>query len=361
MTESRAPYMEWAKKRPKAAIDLALSNILACTLSDLPGAREAVDLAGDSPDGYTPLVQAIAQSHGVAPEDVTTAGGCSGANFLAIAALVEGGEEILIESPNYDPIPGAARMLGAGVSSFARRFDEGYRIDPDRVAAAVGPDTRLIVVTNPHNPSGVLASEEEMAGLARVAEKTGTPVLVDEVYLDTVLENRPASAATRSPLFVATSSLTKAYGLASLRCGWILASPEITRRIRRARDVMDVWSAIPADRLSVVAFGHLNSLAKRTRRLVEDNTRLVRTFLAGRAELSCVESRSTIAFPRLLGVSDSTELVRRLFEESGVAVVPGSFFDSPAHFRLSFGGATEPLASGLAAIGQVLDSMKSSS
>jgi aspartate/methionine/tyrosine aminotransferase len=358
MTESRAPYMEWAKKRPKAAIDLALSNILACTLSDLPGAREAVDLAGDSPDGYAPLVEAIAHRYGVAPDNVATAGGCSGANFLAIAALVEGGEEILIESPNYDPIPGAARMLGAGVATFPRLFEEGYRIDPDRVAAVLGPDTRLIVVTNPHNPSGVLASEEELSGLARVAEKTGTPVLFDEVYLDTVLENRPASAATRSPLFVTTNSLTKAYGLASLRCGWTLASAEITRRIRRARDVTDVWSAIPADRLSVVAFRHLDLLAQRTRRIVEDNTRLLRAFLAARTDLSCVESRSTIAFPRLLGVSDASDFVGRLFDESSVAVVPGSFFDSPSHFRISLGGATEQLARGLAAIGQCLDSMR---
>src|SRR5262249_25153944 len=202
-------------------------------------------------------------------DQVTTAGGCSGANFLAIAALIEAGEEVLIESPNYDPIPGAARLVGGAVATFERRFEEGYRIDPARVSAAVGPDTRLIVVTNPHNPSCVLASEEEMSGLARVAERTGTPVLFDEVYLDTVLENRPAPAATQSPLFLTTSSLTKAYGLASLRCGWILASPEITRQIRTAREVMDVWSPIPSDRLSVLAFSQMDRLAARTRRVVE--------------------------------------------------------------------------------------------
>ncbi len=109
MTQSRAPYMEWAKKRPLPAIDLAGSNLLACSLSDLPGAREAVDIAGESPDGYAPLIEAIATYSGVPPERVATAGGCSGANFLAIAALVEAGEEVLIESPNYDPLPGAAR------------------------------------------------------------------------------------------------------------------------------------------------------------------------------------------------------------------------------------------------------------
>jgi aspartate/methionine/tyrosine aminotransferase len=355
MTQSRAPYMEWAKKRPLPAIDLAGSNLLACSLSDLPGAREAVDIAGESPDGYAPLVEAIATHSGVSPERVATAGGCSGANFLAIAALVEAGEEVLIESPNYDPIPGAARLIGAGVSTFERRFEEGYRLDPERIAAAIGPETRLIVVTNPHNPSGVLAAEEELAGLARVAERTGTPVLFDEVYLDTVLDDRPAPAATRSPLFLTTSSLTKAYGLASLRCGWILSSEEITRRILRTRNVMDVWSPIPSDRLSVVAFGQMNRLAQRTRRIVEANTRLVRAFLAGRPELSCVESRSTIAFPRLLGVADASEFVRRLFEQMGVALVPGSFFDSPAHFRIGFGGATDPLERGLAAIGRALE------
>jgi aspartate/methionine/tyrosine aminotransferase len=355
MTQSRAPYMEWAKKRPLPAIDLAGSNLLACSLSDLPGAREAVDIAGESPDGYAPLVEAIAAHSGVPPDRVATAGGCSGANFLAIAALVEAGEEVLIESPNYDPLPGAARLLGAGASTFERRFEEGYRLDPERIAAAVGPETRLIVVTNPHNPSGVLASEDELASLARVAERTGTPVLFDEVYLDTVLEDRPAPAATVSPLFLTTSSLTKAYGLASLRCGWILSSAEITRRILRTRNVMDVWSPIPSDRLSVVAFGQMDRLAQRTRRIVEVNTRLVRAFLAGRPELSCVESRSTIAFPRVLGAADASEFVRRLFEETGVALVPGSFFDSPAHFRISFGGATDQLERGLAAIGRALE------
>src|SRR5712691_2341066 len=164
VTESRAPYMEWAKTRPAPAIDLAGSNLAACSLSDLPGAREAVDLAGESPDGYAPLVEAIASCYGVAPDRVATAGGCSGANFLAMAALIEGGEEVLIESPNYDPLAGAARMLGASVATFERRFGDGYRIDPERIAAAMGPETRLIVVTNPHNPSGVLASKEEISG-----------------------------------------------------------------------------------------------------------------------------------------------------------------------------------------------------
>jgi aspartate/methionine/tyrosine aminotransferase len=355
MTRSRAPYMEWAKRRPTPAIDLAGSNLLACTLEDLPGAREAVDLSGESPDGYRPLLEAIAARYGVTPDRVATAGGCSGANFLACAALIGLDDEVLVESPNYDPLPAAARMLGSSVSTFERRFEEQYRIDPDRVAAAISPRTRLLVVSNPHNPSGVLASEEEMAGLERVAQAAGVHVLVDEVYLDTILDSRPTPAATRSPVFVSTNSLTKAYGLSSLRCGWALASAEVTEKIRRARDMVDVSGPIPAERLAHLAFRSLDQLALRARRVIDANSRLVAPFLERRPELECVPPQATIAFPRFRDRSDAGPFVERLFEETRVAVAPGSFFGSPAHFRISFGGSTEKLEQGLEAIGRCLD------
>jgi aspartate/methionine/tyrosine aminotransferase len=355
MTRARAPYMEWARGRPRPDVDLAGSNLLACTLDDLPGAREAVGLEGESPDGYPPLVEAIANRYAVSPDHVATAGGCSGANFLTCAALLDAGDEVLIEHPAYDPLIAAAKMVGARVTFFERRFDEGYAVNPDRVAAALTSRTRLVILSNPHNPSGVLASEDSLEEIARVAGAAGIHVLVDEVYLDAVLEGGQAPAATRSALFISTSSLTKAYGLASLRCGWALASPEIARRIRRARDVVDVWSPIPSDRLSVVAFRHLDRLAARAHALVRINAGLVEGFLAGRQDLECVRSRATIAFPRFADGRDADSFTERLFARYRVAVAPGSFFDSPAHFRLSLGGLTEKLREGLASIVRCLD------
>ncbi len=348
--------MEWARSRPRPDVDLAGSNLLACTLDDLPGAREAVALEGDSPDGYLPLVEAIATRYAVSPDRVATAGGCSGANFLVCAALLDAGDEVVIERPAYDPLIAAAKMVGARVTFFERRFEEGYALDSDRLAEALTSRTRLVVLSNPHNPSGVLASEVSLEGLARVAVSAGVHVLVDEVYLDAVPEGGQAPAATRSPVFISTSSLTKSYGLASLRCGWALASPEIARGIRRARDVVDVWSPIPSDRLSVVAFRHLDRLAARAHALVRTNAALVEEFLAGRRDLECVRSRAIVALPRFADGRDAGPFAERLFREHGVAVAPGSFFDSPAHFRLSFGGSTENLRRGLASIARCLDS-----
>ena len=355
MAHARALYMEWAKSRRKPAIDLAGSNLLACTLEDLPGARAALDIAGESPDGYAPLVEAIARRYGVASDRVATAGGCSGANFLALAAVLDAGDEILIERPAYDPLIAAAKMLGAHTRFFERRFEDDYALDPGQIAAAIGPMTRLIVLTDPHNPTGALASEASLDALARLAANAGLSVLVDEVYQDTVLGERRPPAATRSPVFLSTNSLTKAYGLASLRCGWALASPEMAERIRRARDVVDVWAPMPADRLSVLAFEHLESLAARARSLIQANASLVASFFSSRSDLECVRSRATIAFPRLVGTEDAGAFARKLLERHGTAVVPGAFFGAPAHFRISFGGATDRLAAGLEAIARCLD------
>lgn len=352
MTRARSPYMEWAKSRLKPAIDLAGSNLLACTLDDLPGAREALDLVGESPDGYEPLVERIAARYRMAPENVASAVGCSGANFLALAALVEAGDDVLVETPGYDPLPAAATMLGANVVRFERRFEDGWRLDPDRIARALTPRTRVVVISRPHNPSGVLVGEEDFETVGRLAERIGAAVLVDEVYLD-LPGGRPA--ATISPVFVSTNSLTKAYGLASLRCGWALASPAIAERIRRARDVVDVWGPIPGDRLAVIAFRGIDRLAKRAHRLFAANAALVESFLAQRKELEVVPSRATIAFPRFRDGRDSSPFVEKLFANHGVAVVPGTFFDSPAHFRIAFGGETGALERGLAAIGKCLD------
>ncbi len=347
--------MEWAKTRPRPEIDLAGSNLYACTLDDLPGARNAVDIAGESPEGYPPLLEAIARRYGVLSDQVSTAGGCSGANFLACAALLEAGDQVLVERPFYDPMPAAARLLGARVRTFERRFEDGYDVDVERVAAALTPRTRLILLSNPHNPSGALARPESLLALGALAAQRGIHVLVDEVYLDTVFDGRPAPAATLSPAFVSTSSLTKAYGLASLRCGWTLADPGVARRIRRARDLVDVWAPMPSDRLSVVAFANLDSIAARARRIIEANRNAVGAWLAGRPDLSCVPSRATIAFPRLEGCEDASPFAERLFARTGTAVAPGRFFGFPEHFRLAFGGRPDQVAAGLKAVSATLD------
>lgn len=348
--------MEWAKTRPVPEIDLAGSNILACSIDDLPAALDAVALDGANDNGYAPLIEAIGARYKVDPERVTTAGGTSGANFLVFAALLDAGDDVLVERPGYDPLLGAARMLGARTVRFDRVFDAGYALDPERVRAAMTPRTKVIVITNPHNPTGVAVDPAALDEVGRIAEAAGARVLVDEVYRD-VTGDSGEPAAARGDVFVTTSSLTKSYGLSSLRAGWTIAAPDLTYRIRRARDVVDGTGAIVAERLAVLAFEHLDTLYLRARAILARNKELADAFLAAHPELEWVPSSGTIVFPRIKGEADATPFVERLLHDRHTALGPGSFFEAPAHFRLGYGGEADRIREGLARVSAALQTL----
>jgi aspartate/methionine/tyrosine aminotransferase len=346
--------MEWAKTRPAPDFDLAGSNILACTLDDLPGARDAVSLAGANDTGYAPLIEAIAARYGTSADCVMTASGTSEANFFVFAALLEPGDDVLVERPGYDPLLGAARLFSARTVRFDRSFDEGYRLDPDRVRHALTPRTKLIVVTTPHNPTGVPVDGAALDEVGRIAERAGAHVLVDEVYRDVTTDTgRPAAA--RGDVFITTNSLTKSYGLSSLRAGWIIASAEVAYRLRRARDVVDGTGSIVAERLATLAFQHLDRLRDRARTILERNKALADGFLQSRGDLEWVPSAGTIVFPRIKNVEDAGAFVERLMRERRTAIGPGRFFEAPAHFRLGYGGDTGKVRAGLDRLAAALD------
>jgi aspartate/methionine/tyrosine aminotransferase len=250
---------------------------------------------------------------------------------------------------------GTARLFGARVVHFDRAFDEAYALDPGRVADAITHRTRLIIITSPHNPSGALARQDQLEEVGRIADAQGALVVVDEVYLDTVGGTLP-TAARLGDTFLVTSSLTKSYGLAGLRCGWILSWPAIAVRLRRARVLVDGSGSIVAERLCVLAFELLDALLARARTLLATNLALTLEFLRGRPELRFVEpGGGTVVFPRLEPVDDATPFVERLAHDYVTAVEPGRFFQAPRHFRLGFSGETTALRGGLDAIGTALD------
>jgi aspartate/methionine/tyrosine aminotransferase len=354
MPQTWAPYMHWAKIHEPARWELSGSNLLPCSLADLPGWEEHVELHGPNDEGYAPLTTSIGAHYGVLPARVCTAAGASGANFLAIAASVRPGEAVLVESPGYDPHAGSARLIGAEVRTFVRRFEDGFKLDSEAIAAALTPHTRMVIVTNPHNPSGVRATEDELRALARVADERNVRVLVDEVYLD-ASPGRGDYAASLSSGMISTSSLTKSYGLSGLRIGWAVASGEIAEEMRRVRDVVDAVGSFPAERLGVLAFRHLEALSARAENILGPNREMVEHFVDTYDEIEWVTpTGGAVAFPRIQGLDDVGPFVRLLRSQYDVGLVPGSFFDTPEHFRIAMGGAREVLEGGLAALGRAM-------
>jgi aspartate/methionine/tyrosine aminotransferase len=344
----RSVYMRWAKEHAAARYNLANSGLLGCETADLVLEPGDVQVNAANRDGYPPLLEAIAARYGVTPEGVVTAQGASGANFLALSALVDYGDEVLVERPTYEPLLAALEFLGGRVRRFGRRFEDGWRVDLDDLQSRMSDRVRLIVLTNPHNPTGVLLPSDEIAEVGRMAEKAGALVLVDEVYRDVLLDEAPPSHVHLGPQFVATNSLTKSYGLSGLRCGWILCEPELAGRIRRAKDFMEAVNAVPGETLGVAAFRQLPRLAERSRAILDPNLLQVHAFLEAHREwLDCVvPPRSVTVFPRLRREEDSDALHDWLRGRE-TSIVPGRFFEAPRHFRLGFAVQPENVAKGL--------------
>jgi aspartate/methionine/tyrosine aminotransferase len=350
-----APYMHWSKTHERALHDLTGSNLLPLGIEELPGGIEAVRLTGPNDEGYTPLVESIAARYGVEADRVCTAPGTSGANFLAMAALIRPGDEVLVERPTYDPLPGAARLLGAEIRRFDRAFEDGFQPDPERVAGAVTARTRLVVLTNLHNPSGVLIPEATIREIGVVAESVGARVLVDEVYLETAFDVSPRPAATVSDTFISSNSLTKTFGLAGLRCGWAIASPTVAEAMRRARDVVDAVGSFPSETLATVAFAQIDRLLDRAREILVPNLRRLGETVEGAPDLAwATPEGGPGGFPCLLGTEDAEPFVEFLEREFETSVAPGRFFEAPAHFRVAIGGAVDRVSLGLDALDQAL-------
>ncbi len=348
-------YMEWAKLHSGGKYNLAASGVRWYALQDLPVTLADLEINGPSAYGHPPLQEAIARRFGVSTDMVVAAAGASLANHLAMAVAFEPGDEVLIERPTYELLLSTAHYLGAKVTRFARRFEDGFRIDLRELEAALTSRTRLIVLANLQNPSGALADNATLAQVGALARSVGARVLVDEVYLEALFEQRPKSAIHLGNEFMVTSSLTKAYGLNGLRCGWVLAAPELARKMWRLNDLFGVIPAHPAELLSVIAFKHLDHVAASAKALLQNNLVLLHEFLEAHPELQCHKPAfGTVAFPKLLE-GDVDELCAVLRENYETTVVPGKFFEMPQHFRIAVGGETQMVKEGLERLGQSLE------
>jgi len=353
--ESSSPYIEWVKTQPRAKYNLATSGVANYPLAELPVHLEELEISGPSWYGYAPLQERLARHAGVPEECVVSAIGTSMANFLAYSGALEPDDDVLIEHPAYGPVLEAAEFLGANVKRFYRRFENGFAVDPAEIERAFTQRTRLVVLTNLHNPSGAFLSMETLRAIGEIAGRRGARVMVDEVYLEMFFDPSVRSAFHLGETFLITSSLTKVYGLSGLRCGWILAAPELARRMWRINDLFGNIPAHTAELLSVIALDHLPKIAARSKALLTANRRLLDQFLDSRKDLESLRPPcGTVVFPRLVrgNVDDFFKLLREKYE---TAVVPGRFFEMPQHFRIGIGGDTEALRIGLDRISAALD------
>jgi aspartate/methionine/tyrosine aminotransferase len=357
------PYMRWAKRRltSYAPMNLGMSGVAGVTSDDVPVALAMPYWAPEGEYGDPELRAAIAAREGVPPAHVLVSAGSSLANFLVYLAEARGAH-VAVESPGYEALLRLPEAVSGTASAFRRDPARGWRVDPASLRAAVSLRTRLIVVTDLHNPSGVRLHPDDLALLLAEAHRVDAAVLVDEVYRELDLEPRPTAARPNGrPVdrVIVTNSLTKAHGLGGLRIGWILASPDRIERMTQWNDLVCPAHPVPSIAIAKAYLKQADARVATNRERAAAQLELADAWVRGRRDVSWTKPHGGISgFLALRPGSDGDAFAEHALGKHGLVVIPGSFFQARDHVRISYGLPLPDLDRALGVLGDALDSWK---
>lgn len=357
-------YMTWAKERLEHGDihNLGSSGIRQLvSIDEILAIIPEIDFTHTNEDGLPALREAVAARYRVKPEQVLASEGTSLANFLIMAAAVRPGDPVLLEEPYYEPLASVLHALEAAVTTVPVDGPEGHAALLDRIRDPRGPRWRLVVITNPHNPTGAQIEESVLSALAEACEITGAVLHVDEAYREMLFETPAGCASCGRPGVVTTSSLTKAFGLSHLRIGWAIGPPDLIRRAVRIHDNLGVVHPYLTESIGariLAAPGRLDGWRETVRRRVEANRSKLGALLRSEPRLvGELPAAGILAFPRWSGtpeMPDVESLCSRARAEARVAVVPGRFFQRPENLRIAVGGTEETVAEAIDALAAFL-------
>jgi aspartate/methionine/tyrosine aminotransferase len=377
MPEFQPFVMERMMSRFEKTVDFNLSEsgvhpiTLGELLEEAPGEMErllATGLDYAHANGVPELRENIAALYeGAGPENVMVTVGAIEANYISIRTLLQAGDEIVVMLPNYMQIWGIAKNHGLKVKTFHLREELGWRFDPGELEEAVTPDTRLIAVCNPDNPTGHIFTEEEMEAVTTVADRVGAWILADEVYTgaERLTDEACPSFYGRYGKVLAMGSLSKAYGLPGLRLGWVTGPAETMDEIWARHEYITLSATMLSNKLAAVALSPKvrPRLLKRTRRLIREGFPVLEQWMERNGDIFSLTppGAAAIAFVRYHLDINSTVFTERLREKKSVLIVPGDHFGLDHFLRISFGQPHDYLNPALHRIQSLVEEIKSES
>ena len=339
------------------AIDgnLAESSFRDQRLSDLGVAVDVDDLLLAYGDhlGDPDLRAAVAAHAGVEPDEVLVTPGAAAALFLTATSLLQPGDHAVVLRTNYATNLETPRLIEADLDVLDLSPDDGFALDVDRLAALLRPDTKLVSLTYPHNPTGTMIGPDELRAVVELVEANGTRLLLDETYGDMAYGERLPSAAALSERAVSVSSLSKTYGLPGLRIGWLLCrDPELRETLLAAKEQVLICGATLDEAIAARVLEARDRLLPPIRERIAEHLQVVRDWIAGDDAFDWVEpSGGVVGFP---WIADDAVDVERFYAvlngDLATYVGPGHWFEQDRRFfRLGFGWpTTEELQRGLA-------------
>lgn len=341
----------------RIANNLSESSIRDRTLAELGIAIADLTLFYGSHRGDDRLRQLIAESSGgVSADDVLVTAGAAGALFIVATSLLDRGDHLVVVRPNYATNIETPRAIGCEITYVDLAFADRFRLDVDAVAAAIRPNTRLISVTCPHNPTGTVMAAAALERLVALAERHGCRLLVDETYRDMTYGTLLPVAARLSPSAISVSSMSKSYGVPGIRIGWLITrDARLYETLLAAKEQIGICGSVVDEAIAARVLERREALMAETRARIATRFGIVKAWVESETLVEWVEpAGGVVCLPRLAGLAgrDMNAFHRRLLADHGTYVGPGHWFEVPPEFiRVGFDWPTESeLRNGLAGI-----------
>jgi len=349
--------------------NLSESGVHPLTLEQLLSPEEIkeltrVEIGYTQTNGTPGLRDNIARLYpGVDPEQIMVTAGSSEANFLLMWSLLEPGEEVVFELPNYMQMGGLSQSFGARVRPLWLKPELGWQPDLDDLSRVVGGNTKMIIITNPNNPTGSILSPEARKEIINQAEKVGAWLVVDEVYRGAERDGleTPSFWGSYERLIV-VAGLSKAYGLPGLRLGWLVGPLDLVKKVWTYHDYTTISVSALTDHLAtkILEPKRRQKILKRTREILNSNLPVLEAWLKSFDGLFdyLPPQAGAILFTRYNLPINSTQLVEKILKEKSVLLVPGDHFELDQHLRFGYGSSQEYLKAALARVAEFLSRIK---
>lgn len=348
----------------RIAHNLSESSVPDAHLRDLKLDLQDVVLLYGEHRGLRPLRERIAAMYpGIKAEDVLITPGAAAALFILHTVLLEPGDHLIVQHPNYSTNLETPRTIGCELTRWRLGFEQGYRPDADWLDGQLRDRTRLVSITTPHNPSGHVLRSKELAAIAERVLASQAYLLADETYRDLCyVSDQSPLAASLDPRVISVSSLSKAYGLPGIRIGWIICrDPELMERCLAAKEQILICNSVVDETIALQLMEQRESWLGRMQTRAQSHLGILRDWMQGQSWLEWVEPEGgVVCFPRFRAEHREVEQLKQclqrfyqvLLDTHGTFVGPGHWFEMPdAHLRIGYAWPeTDSLRAGLAAI-----------
>jgi aspartate/methionine/tyrosine aminotransferase len=347
-------YLVWARSHlDTVKFDLARSNLRGFSKEELGFTPDDLQISRAVESEPTAAMNLIAARYGLPVSQIKTTCGATMALFAAFEALLDRGDEVLLEVPNYEPLFALLKRKRASIKTWDRQFESGWQLDLTDLERRISRNTRAIVLTNLHNPTGVETSPEKLEAIGQIARDHKTMVIVDEVYLDNAVVPGLKPGVSCGSNLISVSSLSKTFGLGHLKFGWIATQNEPI--MRRIDTIVDDYLMGPlpmvVHSVALKALQRGADLLAGSRRLVEENIRQIQGWVSRHNSFQWVKpSGGTVGFVKLPPQVDDQRLSTLLLTKYQTLVVPGHYFWKKGFIRISFGQEPDVLRGGLRCI-----------